>query len=316
MYNVAPYLDECIASVINQTYQDWECFLVDDGSTDDSGLICDKWAINDSRIKVIHQANQGVSVARNHGIEASSGEYIAFIDSDDWVEPNYLSAMIIQTPGTDIIVSGQIREYEDGHTIIYKPDANDKFIISSEEAAKFNNLNIKSLLYAPHEKLFRIDIIKRNNLSFQVGCSYGEDLQFVYSYLEYVNAIGTIDHALYHYRMANNGTLSSRFREDKFREDYRQWQIVYDYYDKHCLLCNPSNQYLAKRLWGIVYDGIFLFPQLKNAQKQYLDSILCIKEIEELKSYAHVFSCAKWIKWAILHRCSTLFSLYFNVIKK
>ena len=252
VYNTAPYLDRCVQSVIDQLYQDWECILVDDGSTDDSGPLCDKWAVNDSRIKVIHQANQGVSVARNHGIEASSGEYIAFIDSDDWVEPNYLSAMIIQTTGTDIVVSGQIREYEDGHTIIYKPDTNDKFIISSEEAAKFNNLNIKSLLYAPHEKLFRIDIIKRNNLSFQVGCSYGEDLQFVYSYLEFVNIIGTIDQALYHYRMANNGTLSSRFREDQFREDYRQWKIVYDFYDKDCLLSNPSNQYLAKRLWGIV----------------------------------------------------------------
>ena len=312
IYNAEMQLDKCLASILLQDTTEWECILVNDGSTDNSAGICNVWALKDSRFKFINQVNQGVSVARNIGLDHAIGEWVTFVDADDWLEPNYLSAMIKQTPGTDIVVSGQIREFEDGHAIIYKPDVNDKFIISPEEAEKFNNLNVKFLLYAPHEKIFRTDIIKQNNLSFQVDCSYGEDLQFVYSYLEYVNTIGTINQALYHYRIAKDGTLSSRFREDQFSEDYRQWRIVYLFYDKHGLLNNPSNQYLAKRLWGIVYDGIFLFPQLKNVQKPYLDWILCIKEIEELKSYTHVFSCAKWIKWAILNRCSFLFYVFFR----
>lgn len=316
IYNAELHLEKCLASILLQDTIEWECILVNDGSTDCSADICNSWVLKDSRFKFINQVNQGVSVARNTGLGHATGEWITFVDADDWLEPNYLSAMIKQTPGTDIVVSGQIREYEDGHTVIYKPSANDKFVISSEEAEKFNDLNIQFLLYAPHEKIFRTNIIRQNNLSFQVGCSYGEDLQFVYSYLEYANTIGTINQALYHYRIANNGTLSSKFREDQFREDYHQWQIVYDFYDKHGLLSNSSHQYLAKRLWGIVYDGIFLFPKLKHTKKQYLDTILGIKEIDELKTNAHVFSCKRWIKWAILHRCSTLFSLYFNVIKK
>lgn len=312
IYNAALYLDKCLDSIQLQDTTEWECILINDGSTDNSADICNLWALKDSRFKFVNQINQGVSVARNTGLDYAKGEWIAFVDADDWLEPNYLSAMIGQTPGADIVVSGQIRECEDGDTIIYKPDANDKFVISSEEAEKFNNLNVKYLLYAPHEKLFRMEIVKRNNLSFQMDCSYGEDLQFVYSYLEFVNIIGTIDQALYHYRIANVGTLSSRFRQDQFSEDYRQWKIVYEFYDKHDLLNNSSHQYLAKRLWGIVYDGIFLFPRLKNAKEQYLDSILCIKEIEKLKSYPHVFSCASWIKWSILNRWSIVFYLYFK----
>ena len=312
IYNAELHLEKCLASILLQDTIEWECILVNDGSTDCSADICNSWVLKDSRFKFINQVNQGVSVARNTGLGHATGEWITFVDADDWVEPNYLSAMIKQTPGVDIVVSGQIREYEDGHNIIYKPDTNDKFIINSDGAEIFNNLNMKFLLYAPHEKLFSANIIKQNNLSFQQGCSYGEDLQFVYSYLEYVNFIGTINQALYHYRIANNGTLSSKFREDQFREDYHQWQIVYKFYDEHGLLSNPSIQYLAKRLWGIIYDGIFLFPKLENKKKQYIDSILCIEEIETLRSYTQVFSCSWWIKWAILNRCSLLFYFYFK----
>ena len=94
VYNAAPYLDQCIESIVKQTYTDWECILINDGSTDKSGEICDKWGKFDSRFRIIHQINQGVSATRNRGIKESKGEYIVFIDSDDWVSPNYLKDMI------------------------------------------------------------------------------------------------------------------------------------------------------------------------------------------------------------------------------
>ena len=90
VYNVEEYLKECIDSIINQTYKRIEIILVDDGSTDKSGKICDDYAKIDKRIKVVHKENGGLSDARNVGISVSSGKYIAFVDSDDWVEKNYV----------------------------------------------------------------------------------------------------------------------------------------------------------------------------------------------------------------------------------
>ena len=87
IYNVEAYLDECIASVIAQTYSNLEIILVDDGSPDNCPQMCDEWAAKDSRIRVIHKENGGLSDARNAGIDIATGEYIAFVDSDDWIEP-------------------------------------------------------------------------------------------------------------------------------------------------------------------------------------------------------------------------------------
>ncbi|MCI7728300.1 MAG: glycosyltransferase, partial [Bacteroidales bacterium] len=90
VYNVELYLSKCIDSILAQSFTDWECILVDDGSKDSSGKICDEYALKDTRIKVIHQTNKGVSVARQVGIDNASGEYSIHIDPDDWVEPNML----------------------------------------------------------------------------------------------------------------------------------------------------------------------------------------------------------------------------------
>ncbi len=93
VYQAEKYLHRCLDSILRQTFPDWECILVDDGSTDLSGAICDEYAQKDSRFRVIHQAHGGVSVARQAALDASKGEYIAFADSDDWVEPAWLEKL-------------------------------------------------------------------------------------------------------------------------------------------------------------------------------------------------------------------------------
>lgn len=313
IYNSAPFLNKCLESIEKQNTQTWECIMVNDGSTDNSSEICYSWTEKDERFKLINQLNKGVSAARNIGIENAKGDWITFVDADDWLESNYLSVMAdITTTKVDLVVSGQIREFDNGKNLIYKPNRTETFTICPNKANQFNELNLKSLLYAPHEKLFKSDVIKKNNLDFQVGCSYGEDLQFVYAYLEHVKTIGTVNQALYHYRIANSGTLSTKFRDNQFSEDYRQWEIVYNFYDNHGLLNESSNQYLAKRLWGIVYDGIFLYPNLNKPPKDYIKNILSIPKIKFLKKYHFVFTTARWIKWSILNRLSFVFNLYFS----
>ena len=316
IYNAEFFLDKCLTSVVLQDMSDWECILVNDGSTDNSIDTCISWIEKDPKFRLINQVNQGVSAARNLGIKEAKGEWITFVDADDWLEPDYLSHMVSQVEGVEMVVSGQIREFKDGKTIIYKPNRTCRISVTSVDAKVFNELNASFLLYAPHEKLFKTSIVKNNNILYQIGCSYGEDLQFVYSYLEHVNTISTIDMALYHYRMSDSGTLSTKFRRNQFDEDYRQWLIVYGYYERHGLLCELSNQYLARRLWGIVYDGLFLYPLLRGERENYISNILSIPEIDYLKKYNNVFQAAKWIKWSILNRCVSVFTLYYNFISK
>ena len=209
VYNVAPYLDQCLESVINQTYTDWECILVNDGSTDNSGDICDSWAQKDNRIHVIHQNNSGVSVARNKGLDIARGEFITFIDSDDWIDKFFLESMFKHSKDSDLVVSGLIRNYQNSTTAEYTPLYTEYFPINEHQIDKFVDLNKKSLLFAPHEKLYRADIINTYHIRFTIGCNYGEDLLFNYEYLQYVKNISTIAIALYHYRVLEN-TLSTK----------------------------------------------------------------------------------------------------------
>ena len=106
VYNVEDYLSKCLQSVINQTYTNLEIILVDDGSTDNSGEICDEFSENDNRIKVIHQKNTGVSQARKIGIDVADGKYIGFVDADDWIEPDMYETLINKMKNSDIIMSG------------------------------------------------------------------------------------------------------------------------------------------------------------------------------------------------------------------
>lgn len=315
VYNAAIYLDKCISSIINQSYTDWECILINDGSTDDSGIICNKWQRVDYRIKVIHQNNSGVSIARNNGIFASQGEYICFVDSDDWIEKNYLETMVYHFHECDIVISGQIRNYTEGNTIVYIPNKTERFSLSPTNIDLFVDLNRHLLLYAPHEKLYRTNIIKQNNLLFKEHCNYGEDLIFNFQYLNFVKNIVTVNCALYHYRISPN-TLSSKIRNNQFNEDYVQWQILYNFYLNHNLLNPNALSYLYERLWGIIYNGIFLYPKLNLIPPNYIKSILQIKEIKKLKQYRKYFKCSKWIKWAILSRNHHIFNFYFYINQK
>lgn len=311
VYNADMFLSQCINSIVQQQYASWECILVDDGSTDGSGRICDDWKQRDKRITVIHQKNQGVSVARNRGIEGCNGEYICFIDADDWVEPLFLGEMLHSLQDAEIVISGQIREYQLQRSAIYKPDSTATFELIPDSANTFVRLNSLFLLYALHGKLYRAELIKKYKIYFPVDCNYGEDLLFNYAYLNHVKKLSTVNGAYYHYRIGTD-TLSTKLRIDQFETDYYQWKILKAFHERHGLFNKTAKLYLYDRLWGIVYDGIFLYPRFADRlSSAYLKAILQIEEIKELRDYGKEFACSFWIKWAVLHRCSIIFRLYF-----
>ena len=314
IFNAVETLACCLDSVRRQKLIELECLLVDDGSTDGSGEICERIVAKDSRFKVIHQENRGVSSARNRGIDVISGEYVCFVDADDYLDPDYLLKMLFAAGKTDLVVSGQRRMVVEGQEKLLAPEKNETFVLRPEYIDSLLDIERKCLLFAPHEKLYRASLIKNNCIRFPEGCSYGEDLIFNYRYLSFCQSISTISEALYHYRISNC-SLSAAFRPNQFEQDYSQWKIVRDFHLKKGLWNDNVEKYLYQRLWGIVYDGIFLYPKLYNPPQDYLSKILSIPEISDLKRHQDSFSCDRWIKWFILFRLDIAFVQYFKLKK-
>ena len=134
VYKVEQYLYRCLDSIVAQTFTDWECLLIDDGSPDDSGAICDEYAEKDSRFRVIHQKNSGVSAARNAGLAVARGEWIGFVDSDDWIEPDFCKTLLvaIEQTGKDCATCGYLNEFV-GETI-YDPVSQKLLALSRNES--------------------------------------------------------------------------------------------------------------------------------------------------------------------------------------
>ena len=317
VYNAEATLAVCLDSVLSQTLREFECILVDDGSTDGSGSICDELAETDPRFKVIHQENSGVSAARNKGIEAASGDFVAFVDSDDFLEPRYLEALVnrMEESGSDLVVCGMTVLGLDGSRVTSLPSSEMSFSLEGANADRFVELERSNLLFAPFSKLYKKGLIEKGGIKFDVTKNYGEDLAFNLNYWELASSIAAVPEALYTYQRGND-TLSTRFRQDMFSNDYGLWRLLVAFHSSKGLLGPASNEFLYQKLWGIVYDGIFLFPRLGHASLGYLEGLLGIPEIDDLKKYSGSFACAPWIKRWILHRRAVLFYFYFNYFRK
>lgn len=322
VYNVKPYLDECLQSVVQQNYADFECILVDDGSTDGSELICDEWGLKDTRFRVVHQDNQGVSVARNRGLEEAKGEFIAFIDSDDRVEKSYLEDMI--TPmlqhQVDLVVSGLIQQYQDG---TFKSFVSNKVLIAFNECftKEFVDLNRKYLLFGPYAKLYKSCIIQNYGIQFPLEYSYGEDLIFNYRYLNYIYSLYVTNRINYNYRILGSGTLSTKKRKNQFQIDYEQWNILRDFFSSHRMLNTYSSAYLYDRLWWSMYDAICAAPMILSeetftAKVRYIRKIFDIKEWHQLMDYVQTLNIPFWFKFCVMHKKSVLLTIFVNFVNK
>ena len=318
VYNVKLYLEECVKSILKQKYSNFECILIDDGSTDGSATICDSLAKLDDRIKVVHQKNTGVSSARNRGIEMAQGEWISFVDSDDWIGDDYLSNMFVdkKEEAADLIITGVEQVFANGNSIALVPNHIDSLHLNHISLDEFVDLNRKYLLYGPVAKLYRTSIINNHNIRFDKSISYGEDLLFNYAYLDKAETVSSKDKCSYYYRKIESDTLSTKLRPDQFLTDYKQWLVLKEFYVKHSIWEGVAKEYLYQRLWGIIYDGLFLYLKLDKADKNYINQILSIPEISELRNYGYVFICSNWIKLCIEFRMSYFLFFYFHYCKR
>lgn len=198
VYKVEPYIHKCIDSILNQTFKDFELILVDDGSPDNCGKICDEYAQKDERIVVIHKDNGGQATARNAGIDIARGDYIGFVDSDDWIEADMYELLYesCSKENSDIVIIG-VNEVNSEGKIEYEyiPD----------------NITLSNILKRAHpcNKLFSIRLFKENDLKFADG-RYYEDLELIPKLYILANIISTIDASKYNYLHRENSTTSTK----------------------------------------------------------------------------------------------------------
>lgn len=204
IYKVEEYLDKCVESLVNQTYTDLEIILVDDGSPDNSPKICDAWVEKDERIKVIHKQNGGISDARNEGMKAATGKYIAFVDSDDWVENNYIEYLYraLKESNSDISVCGVKMKWENGDEKRFTKKGN--YVLDNAEAFK-NIITEKNINQVVWNKLYKYELIK--DIKFEVGKIH-EDVFWSYQAVAKASKVAIIEDQLYIYRQRQQSIMS------------------------------------------------------------------------------------------------------------
>lgn len=219
VYKVEKYLEKCADSIINQTYKNLEIILVDDGSPDNCGKICDEYANKDKRIKVIHKKNEGVSVARNCGIENSHGKWISFVDADDYIEENYFEILLseIQKDSADFIMCGYNRIYNEKNKIEKINCTNKKEDGDSKKLLE-KALNVQTSYGFCHMKLINANIIKNNNIKFNPELEVAEDAFFIIELSKYINKFLFIGIPLYNYRFNPNSVV--RKYDDNYCNKY------------------------------------------------------------------------------------------------
>lgn len=211
IYNVEKYLSQCIESVLSQTFSNFELLLIDDGSSDDSGNICDRYAQNDSRIRVYHQSNQGVSAARNFGIEHALCEWLCLIDSDDYLDSDYLAVFMTQGHLTEDCLNLQGWQCidEKGETVktIQYPSIFSEMSKIAETIVNYQAFSNN----APWAKLFNRNVIKRHQLCFPTQLPVREDAVFSYNYRMCITSIQLLPTSSYHYRLPQKRITLSHF---------------------------------------------------------------------------------------------------------
>lgn len=227
IYNVEQYLDRCINSIVNQTYNNLEILLIDDGSPDRCPEMCDEWAKKDNRIKVIHKENQGLGMARNTGIENATGDYICFFDSDDYVSEELINSCVemMHKYHPDIVAYGFYR-VEDKNTVKLIVPNTPKEFYSNEEIADFVLPNFigKDLNTGTDHKfvpsacscLFDLNLIKNSNIRFYSERQIiSEDVYFMFHLFAFVKSFCVIPKPYYYY-YKNSNSLTNVYREDRF----------------------------------------------------------------------------------------------------
>ena len=292
VYNTENYLDKCLSSVVNQTFSDIKVIIVNDGSTDNSLEICKKYAVNDKRITLIDKVNEGVSIARNIGINLAEGEWIYFLDSDDFLDLNTLENLVIEAHSSDAdIIQFGLRSYKVSTLVGGKKPSNRK---EYKDLKKFLHGNeLKPICAWLH--LFKLKVIKENNIIFNTNLKHGEDMLFVYSVYCHARKILVLDKVFYNQVLSPN-SASRKPIKIKVLFDSLLFLTELTKYVHENKLVSEYNQELKK-----LSKRIFILPLLLEDKFEFEENK---KEIQSI--YNSIYDDNKLIFNEIYHKIARI----------
>lgn len=270
VYNVEAYLEECLDSLLAQTYPYVEILLIDDGSTDGSVAICDEYSLKNSQIKVFHKENGGVSSARNLGIEKALGEYIIFVDADDKIHKELIEIYMKTTSKMEVLVCKIAEGFE-----LFSKDAIEGF--ENFRLEDFMKFFLEDCVNSPCNKLYNREILLKHKIHFPEDLSLGEDLLFNLNYFVYAPKIYKVcSHPLYYYRVDGHESLSSAFRMDLFELQLRMFHELEQFLLQMDLFVGVNKEQYYSVFWNRLY---LTFQIYENYIKKTSDN----KASEKLK---------------------------------
>lgn len=282
VYNIELYLEKCLDSIVNQTYKNIEMILVDDGSTDGSRDICDQFAAKDSRIRVIHVKNGGVSRARNIAIENAQGEYMAFVDGDDYIEPDMIECLIkLMNPESDLTICGV---FQNNSPFTKKINEDEKL---TRHRAAYYMLDAERFGGYVCNKLYKLNILKEKNIRFRTDIHMCEDTVFNVEYLEYARGVSFTNSYKYHYVVRENSASCNVFSSKRVSV-----LNAYEYMFTNPVIKDSPNV-LKRAQSNYVHHCIAIFVLLKknNLMDRYEDLAKVL--VDKTKGFRKQFFFAK-----------------------
>ena len=314
VYNAKNYLVRCLQSIISQTYKNFEVILVNDGSTDNSYEICQDIANKDKRFIVVTQTNNGASSARNRGIEIAKGEWITFIDADDYIERNYLEFLYKNIDDDNCLIIQGLKQVNNKGEEIKNIEFEYSTLCGTEIHKAFDEKEIFEYGYTV-AKLYNRDIINKHNIKFNKQIAYSEDMLFMLEYILYCNSIKFVQHSLYNY-VVDASTLSQRYNSFEsefllFTEYTRlnkaianKYSFTETYKSQRCgaLMLMRGIYSLYKKSGHSKKERIFIIKKIKKDYSKYLKryytpNIIFLKILKHLLFFnLYIFDTICYIK--------------------
>ncbi len=313
VYNAEKTLHKCISSILSQTFKDFELILVIDGATDSSIDICSKFAQTDNRICIVEKENNGVSAARNSGLDNATGKYVTFVDSDDYVSSDFLAELVApMKSGINFALCGYMQidcNTSEEQSIL--PYEDNKLIYGNINT--IIKLNSPPFISQPWNKIFRRDIIDKNKIRFPENISLGEDMIFNFRYLDQIidEKYAIINKPLYNYYINNNYSLLKKYRPDLFEtnvflnEELDKFLSSWD-------IDNETRVYLRSSFYYRMENVLFNTFNAENSQSlaQKLKYNRSVIKSNEFKKYLSSFTGNLNLLFKLSYKLNTFFFIW------
>ena len=270
IYNVEKYFRQCMDSIVNQTYKNLEIILVDDGSPDKCGTICDEYAARDPRITVIHKQNGGLAAAKNSGLEIATGEWITFIDADDWVALDLFEKVMVEIGDTspDIAVEGGYY-YAYPKKNVLEPNIPEAFLYTDKRDIYTIMTRIRTF-GLPWDKFYRTEFLRKNSLVNDVSCKAFEDYLFNFQAFNTAQSILGVPYCGYYYRQAESGNAFSRgFNPNKPQYNYDFIDKLNTYIQEHGLEVEMADtaKSVALQAISVALSCYYMHPSYEKGKR-------------------------------------------------